>query len=577
MSRFKNLPAIALSVLLLACAVGWYMTRERAAAGAGAAKPAGGAGQEQSFVDIRLWHAAREVAATADTTDEQELAREALRLADHELDQAFATALRGAAEAKPPQSGPLKLLADYVTEASARVAASRERIAQLEKSAAGSDTSAELELAKAQLELDQDELEDARQELARKGGDRRASVDRELQQRQTAKQVPVSMPARTSGEAPFTLREQLQAWLALRAKRQLIADARRLANGNVELLNYVHDMLESTVYTDEPESGTDGGDDPAGMARRLRSLSDVTKTLSEINKRIGDSQRLNDVYARWDAVVETRRRSILHAMLASVLQILAVIAAALLATILIRHALMRHAERRKMHQLRLMATIAIELAAFFIIVLIVFGPPTQMTTMIGLATAGLTVVLKDFIVAFFGWFVLMGRNGIRVGDWVEIEGVGGEVVEIGLLRTVLLEMGGSSATGQLTGRRVAFVNSFAIERHYFNFSTAGQWLWDELQVTMPAGADPNALADGIRATVEHQTAEDSAQAEREWERVTRQYGVTPFSAKPAVTLRPTPGGVEAVVRYITRAPRRFEVKSQLFQAIVSSMRDATPA
>jgi small-conductance mechanosensitive channel len=48
-----------------------------------------------------------------------------------------------------------------------------------------------------------------------------------------------------------------------------------------------------------------------------------------------------------------------------------------------------------------------------------------MPTMIGLAPAGLTVVLKDYIVSFFGWFALMGRNGIRLGDWVEIEGVGG--------------------------------------------------------------------------------------------------------------------------------------------------------
>ena len=88
-----------------------------------------------------------------------------------------------------------------------------------------------------------------------------------------------------------------------------------------------------------------------------------------------------------------------------------------------------------------MATLAVQLAAAAAILLLIFGPPTQLSTIIGLATAGLTVVLKDFIVAFFGWFVLMGRNGMRLGDWVEINGVSGEVIEIGLLQTVLLEMG----------------------------------------------------------------------------------------------------------------------------------------
>ena len=79
-----------------------------------------------------------------------------------------------------------------------------------------------------------------------------------------------------------------------------------------------------------------------------------------------------------------------------------------------------------------------------------------------MAGAGLTVALKDFIVAFFGWFILMGKHGIREGDWVEINGIGGEVVEIGVLRTILLETGNWNDAGHPTGRKVSFVNSFAI-------------------------------------------------------------------------------------------------------------------
>lgn len=105
------------------------------------------------------------------------------------------------------------------------------------------------------------------------------------------------------------------------------------------------------------------------------------------------------------------------------------------------------------------------------ILLVVFGPPNQLATVLALAGADPTVALKDFIVGFFGWFVLMGRNRIRIGDWVEINGVAGEVVEIGLLHTVLLETGNWTDAGHPTGRRVSFVNSYAIEDHYFNFPT----------------------------------------------------------------------------------------------------------
>ena len=185
-----------------------------------------------------------------------------------------------------------------------------------------------------------------------------------------------------------------------------------------------------------------------------------------------------------------------------------------------------------------------------------------------ITTAGLTVALKDFIVAFFGWFALMGRNGLRIGDWVEIEGVSGEVIEVGMLKTVLLEMGNWTSTGHPTGRRVSFMNTFAIENHYFNFSTAGQWLWDELHVTLPAGCDPYATAVEIRERVEKETEAEAKAAEQDWERVTRQYGTSVFSAKPAADLRPVPEGLEVIVRYITKAPQRYEMKSRLFAAIV---------
>ena len=107
-----------------------------------------------------------------------------------------------------------------------------------------------------------------------------------------------------------------------------------------------------------------------------------------------------------------------------------------------------------------------------------------------------------------------------------------------------------------------------MEGHYFNFSTSGQWLWDELEVSLPAAGDPYLMAQEIRKLVEAETEADSEQAAQDWERVISRYGVRNFSAKPAVNLRPTVNGLEVVVRYITRAPQRYAVKSKLFQVIV---------
>src|ERR1700694_2436639 len=178
-------------------------------------------------------------------------------------------------------------------------------------------------------------------------------------------------------------------------------------------------------------------------------------------------------------------------------------------------------DRRQVGTLRTVTRVSVQIVAVLFILLVIFGPPTQIATVLGLAGAGLTVALKDFIVGFLGWFVLMGKNGIRLGDWVEINGVTGEVVELGMFHTVLLETGNWTDSSHPTGRRVTFTNSFAIERHYFNFSTSGQWLWDELQITVPTGQDPYPIVTAIQKKVLEATSEGDQQAETEWQGTAR--------------------------------------------------------
>jgi len=582
----KNLLGWVLAALLLVCVVAWYITRDAASNHIAVKK---GTTSQTLPVDQRLLQSARQMASAAETPEEQALVGEALRLADHELDQGFASALREAAAISAPSpKGPLKALTDRITQLKKRVAAEQARIAKLTQEAAAKGSSDDgVELAKAQLALEEDELEDAQQDLARHGGDQHATLERALQEHEQA-QHEAAQPSKAPAPArAATLSAHIGSWLSLGDRQRELDAAREQAGNNAAKLDREHDTLEKLI-TNKPvasvaeaagaaaatgdASGADQDDteeeDTAAMLVRLRHLSDQRKTLAELDKRIQDSQQLADVYKRWNAVVETRRRGALHLLLSSLAAVLAVLLAVILIDWGIRRAFVRLADHKRLHQMRVIATIGVQFVGALVILLIIFGPPNQMTTIIGLATAGLTVALKDFIVAFFGWFTLMGRNGLRVGDWVEINGVGGEVIEIGLLRTVLLEMGNWATTGHPTGRRVAFVNSFAIEGHYFNFSTAGQWLWDELQVTLPATGDPYQTAQLIRQAVERVTEADASAAEQDWERVTKQYGTRPFSAKPAVDLRPGIGGLNLIVRYITRAPQRSEVKSRLFEAIV---------
>ena len=115
---------------------------------------------------------------------------------------------------------------------------------------------------------------------------------------------------------------------------------------------------------------------------------------------------------------------------------------------------------------------------------------------------------------------------------------------------------------------MTFLNSFAVEGHYFNFTTPGQWLWDELQVRIPRGVKPYPLVDQISEMITRETASNAEKAEQDWERVTHRYGVRPLSAQPVISVKSADEGVEVTVRYIARVMERSELRTRLSHAAV---------
>jgi small-conductance mechanosensitive channel len=608
------LTAIVLLLLVAAAIVGMIETRQllpppgdEAAATPGQ-KVAGRNAQpvaKRPLVDQRPLETARRMAALAGTPEEQTLAHQAEKVGDHEVDLSFFDALRTAEENPPPLSAAAKQIADRKAKAEQTVKDDQENITLLTRKLAAAPESQkdnlqdQLDVAKAQLDLDQDELDDAAEDLEQAGGDPQAKIKR-LQAEHEAgdHNVATAGSAVNPHEQDYqanTLLSVARAWQALREKKALLEEAREETVAKQQRLNQRHVALEAQVKKDEEnreaakqqaKNFSRGGlttirkaaspdESKAASKAALDSLKQYTrdqKNLADLGRRVQDEQELNDIYANWIALVETHQRAALHHIIESVLWILLVLLAVYLAHRLIDHLFTGlTAENKRVDTLRAVVKFAAQATGAIAILFIIFGMPTQTTTVLGLAGAGLTVAMKDFIVAFFGWFVLMGRNGIRVGDWVEINGVGGEVVEVGLLKTVLLETGNWTDAGHPTGRRVSFVNSFAIEGHFFNFTTSGQWMWDELKVLIPAGQDPYPVIEGIQKLVEKETADNARKAEVEWRQATSHYRVKALSATPGINVVPTGSGIEVHVRYITRVYERHDVRKRMYEAVVELM------
>jgi len=146
--------------------------------------------------------------------------------------------------------------------------------------------------------------------------------------------------------------------------------------------------------------------------------------------RIRTEQQLAAVYAKWSAQVSLQHRIVFHLLMQSFALIAGVLISMLLLNALVRYLLARpKVDKRRAETLRVILRVAIQFVGAVVLLFILFGVPSELPAILGLTTAGLTVVLQDFIISFFGWVVLMGKNGIHIGDWVEINGVGGEVVQ----------------------------------------------------------------------------------------------------------------------------------------------------
>ena len=583
MKALRRLSIAVPALLLIASLIGVYLTRGSMAnlpflSGQGRKV---GSRPSTDLVDQRPWQTIEALAPLAVSSQEKSLAREAQRLADHEVDQAFAQALRQASLDTRTLTGEAAQLQQKLSNLQAVVKDDQAKVNALTAAAKGLNPPGtdDLDIAKAQLQLDTDELNDTSEDLARVSGDKRGQIQQELTSREAAmkkfdeqNEAASNAPSTVQSAKRYsTLSGRISALFDQHNRMDSITQAQAQADADAAALSAQHVDIEKRLGTANAANATDN--EARSRVARMAQMHALAQIHSILDDRVQSQKQLSAVYGRWHDQVKRQRGIVLHLILQSIAAVSFVLLCGALITAGIHKLLERlHLDRRNLLTLRTITTLVMQSITILLVLLVIFGAPSQLPTILGIATAGLTVVFQGFILAFFGWFILMGKDGIRVGDWVEINGVGGEVIEIGVFRTSLLETGNWTDRGHPTGRRVNFMNSFAISGQYFNFSTSGQWLWDEIRITLPSNRHSYEIIDAIHKTLTQETAKNAKLAEAEWQRATQQQGLSQFSAEPSVDLRPAAVGVEVVVRYITRAADRFTTRNRLYQAVLDLIR-----
>ena len=597
MRPYQKILAVMLVLLLAATVYGLIRTAQPPRAPRTGGNGSGATAAPS--VDQTPLLAAENLAKMPTAEDELPFAQQALDTADKDMDEAFAAAKRELEDHPVTLSAEAKQIQARLNQAEDVLAADDalvERLTGEEAKATGArkdDLHNQLVLAQANQQDHQDDVDDAKGDLKRAGGDSTSRIEALTQEHDASSKVSDGLKDSlkvTAGAAAeqLGLVHRFSEWWALHQKQLVLWQAKQQAESAAAAFSASHNELEAEPEAKQGSAPTSAGpagagrssangrapanagqQSPADLVNAAKPRASSKKTLASLDKRIDNQKQLADAYSKWTSVVAASQRAVLHRILIGLTIILSIaLFGVYFATLMDKLVSRLNMDRRQIQSLHTVAHVTVRLVAFLLILLVIIGPPGQLGTFLGLAGAGLTVALKDFIVGFLGWFVLMGKNGIRLGDWVEINGVTGEVVEIGPFHTVLLETGNWTDSGHPTGRRVTFTNSFAIEGHYFNFSTSGQWLWDELQLVLPMNRDPYPIVKELQKRVSEATKESGKQAEEEWRRSTRSREMSSFSVEPAISVRPVADGVEVAVRYITRANERYQLRAKLYQDAV---------
>jgi small-conductance mechanosensitive channel len=236
-----------------------------------------------------------------------------------------------------------------------------------------------------------------------------------------------------------------------------------------------------------------------------------------------------------------------------------------------RRAVLRFShEPRRRYQLLLVRKIVLWAAISAIVGLSFVTQISTFATFAGLLTAGLAVAMQSVLVSVVGYFFLIGKYGIRVGDRIQIGTVVGEVIDLGLVRMHLMELNTQGPLGP-TGRVVAFANLivFQASSGLFKQIPGVNISWHEMTLTLPVVKDYAALKDRLLAAVGSVSSQYREEITRQTKEIQRSTAVAAVGdTSPHVQMHLADGRMQALIRYPVHLEHAAEIDERVSEAVL---------
>lgn len=197
-----------------------------------------------------------------------------------------------------------------------------------------------------------------------------------------------------------------------------------------------------------------------------------------------------------------------------------------------------------------------------------------LTVALGVAGAGIAFALQEVIVSVAGWMAIVFGSFYKTGDRVQLGGIKGDVIDIGVLRTTIMETGEWVDGDLYNGRIVLVANSFVFKEPVFNYSGDFNFLWDEIKLPVQFGSNYNRTREILLKVADEVVGEYTKGANEEWAIMLRKFRIEKAKTDPQVSMVVTDSGVVFTLRYTVDFKYRRSTKDKIFTKVLDELQKA---
>lgn len=209
------------------------------------------------------------------------------------------------------------------------------------------------------------------------------------------------------------------------------------------------------------------------------------------------------------------------------------------------------------------------------VVLIVWAPRTNtVVTVLTVIGAGLAIAMREVLLSIVGWGNIVFRSPYRQGDRIEVNGVRGDVIDIRLIHTTMMEVGGWVQADQSTGRLVHVPNSWVYQYEVYNYTRGFSFIWNELALTVTFRSDWQRAREIMLDLAQESAAIVEKQAAQALHRMAREYLVHYSILSPFVYVGVVDNGVRLTLRYLCDARKRRGTEHALTLGLLDAFKAA---